>query len=96
VVKQAVLQAIPVTTMPVVLSWLPTEYIILDRFTDPTYILKDYRQLFSSSLPDACHFVFAAEIKYLSQDQLQQLKEKGFMEVFRNAFYVVLLRKAAT
>ena len=96
VVKQAVLQAIPVTTMPVVISWLPTEYIVLDRFTDPTYILKDYRQLFSSSLPDACHFVFAAEIKYLSQDQLQQLKEKGFMEVFRNGFYVVLLRKAAT
>ncbi len=96
VVKQAVQQAVPLSGTPIVLSWVPTEYILLNHFTEQTYILKDYRQLLTAELPVTSHFVFAAEKAFLKEEEQNQLVAKGFREVYRNDFYVVLLRKATS
>lgn len=95
VVKQVLQKAIPATDMPVVLSWLPTEYILLNTIYRPTYILRNYQLLFSQDLSDKCHYVFASELTFLKQNDRTLLSHKGFQEVYNDGFYFVCLRKAA-
>lgn len=94
-VRQVLQKEIPDSAIPVVLSWLPTEYIVLNKVTSHTYILKNYEQLLTQELSDRCHYVFAAELTYLKPAERILLTKKDFSEVYNDGFYVVFLRKAA-